>query len=340
MSIDSWELLDRRSDCRVRQTPGLSVVAMGASLLLIALLITAPLAGAADTAPAITLTPLPAPAESEAIPLYPKTAASTGAKPLSETWSELGMTSGRQRIVRNVTRPTLAPVFPDRDKASGTAVIVAPGGGYLFLSIDSEGYEVARWLARRGIAAFVLKYRIDATPDDAGEFARLFVARIQGVAKGERLDNAEAVADARQAVSLVRHNAARWGLDPKRIGLLGFSAGARTALAATLAANDDSRPDFLGLIYPSMAAADLPAGLPPLFVGLAANDPLYGNRGFALVERWQQAGNPVELHYYDKGSHGFGMKRQGTSSDRWIDEFLWWLEARGLSPARRGELMP
>lgn len=313
----------------------LSLVVACATLLLTTFSI-----GAADTVPAMTLTPLPAPTEPEAVPLYPATAASTGTTPRFETWSEFHGTGGSQRVVRNVVRPTLTPMLPAKDKANGTAVIVAPGGGYMFLSMDSEGYEVARWLARHGIAAFVLKYRIDATPEDGGEFVRMFVARLQGVAKGESLDNPLAAADARQAVSLVRRNAARWGVNPARIGLLGFSAGARTALVATLAANDDSRADFLGLLYPSMAAADLPAKLPPLFVGLAANDPLYGNKGFALVEHWQQAGNAVELHYFDKGSHGFGMKRKGTSSDHWIDEFLWWLEARGLSPARPADPMP
>lgn len=281
--------------------------------------------------PGFTIKAIPAPADPLAIPLYPGKAPGSEKAKQREQWNDIM----GERVVRNVVRPTLTPVLPDPAKATGAAVIVAPGGAYLMLSMDNEGWPVARWLADRGIAAFVLKYRTDPTPaDDAGFMnamgERMGAAARAGQGKAPPISQPLAIADGQQALRLVRARAREWGIDPKRVGLLGFSAGAITALQVTLANAPDATPDFVAPIYGPMDRVPVPAGAPPMFVALAADDGLFANAGYGLVEAWQTAGRPVELHVYDKGGHGFGSHRQGTTSDRWFDEFCWWLEARGL----------
>ena len=273
--------------------------------------------------------PITAPAEPEALALY------QGIAPGSEgaTQVELWGTIMDERVVRNVTRPTLTPVLPAPDKATGAAVIVAPGGAYFMLSMDNEGYPVARALAEHGIAAFVLKYRLDPTPVDEQQFETLAAARFGAAAKAGAdkiapIKQPLAVKDAVTALALVRSRAAAWHIDPRRVGLLGFSAGAMTVLEATLQ-SEAPRPDFTGMIYGPMTPVSARAPLPPVFLALAADDPLFGNSGFGIINSWQQAGAPVELHYYEKGGHGFGSHHQGTTSDQWLEQFVQWLRARG-----------
>lgn len=271
-----------------------------------------------------------APAEPEAIPLYPGVAPGSEGATQVELWDEIM----GERVARNVTRPTLTPFLPAAAKATGAAVIVAPGGAYYMLSLDNEGYPVARALAERGIAAFVLKYRLDSTPADERQFEALAGARFAAAAKAGAdkvapIRQPLAVSDAVAALALVRSRATAWHIDPQRVGMLGFSAGAMTVLDATLQ-HAAPRPDFSGLIYGPMTAVGAPAPLPPLFLALAADDPLFGSSGFGIVDSWKQAGAPVELHYYEKGGHGFGSHHQGTSSDHWLEQFVQWLDARGL----------
>lgn len=280
--------------------------------------------------------PLSTPAQTDAVPLYAGTPpGSEGARQV-EQWDDLfGM-----RFARNVTRPTITPFLPPPGKATGAAVIVAPGGAYLMLSMDSEGYLVARWLADHGIAAFVLKYRVDESPADTAAFkamgdARFGAAAKAGADKAPPIRQPLAVADAQQALRLVRARAGEWGVDPSRVGMIGFSAGAMTVLEATLQARPGEAPAFVAPIYGPMTAVDVPAAAPPLFTALAANDPLFGRSGFGLVEAWQKAGKPVELHFYETGDHGFGMRRVGGTSDLWIDEFYAWMTARGLLEPKR-----
>lgn len=281
--------------------------------------------------PGFTIKAIPAPEERDAIALYPGKAPGSENAKQREQWNDIM----GERIVRNVVRPTLTPVLPDPAKATGAAVVVAPGGAYLMLSMDNEGWPVARWLADRGIAAFILKYRTDPTPaDDAGFMnamgERMGAAARAGQGKAPRISQPLAVADGQQALRLVRARAKEWGIDPKRVGILGFSAGAMTALQVTLANAPGAAPDFVAPIYGPMDRVTVPAEAPPMFTALATDDGLFANVGFGLVEAWQAAGRPVELHLYDKGGHGFGSHRQGTTSDHWFDEFCWWLEARGL----------
>lgn len=273
-------------------------------------------------------TALPGAHDPNAIPLLP--AAKT---PDAEQWESL-MDS---RIVRNVTAPTLTPFLPDPAKANGAAVVVAPGGAFMMLSIDNEGYDVARWLAAHGIAAFVLKYRLKPTPRDTPTFMGQLAALLGNA--GKTSDNlstpTEALADAQAAIRLVRQRAAAWHVDPHRVGLLGFSAGAMTTISAGLAPDTASRPDFIAPIYGPLSTRAVPADAPPMFTAMAMDDPIFGRSDLSFITAYRAAGRPVEAHFYESGGHGFGMRKQGKSSDLWIEQFLAWAQNRGLlNPAR------
>lgn len=269
-------------------------------------------------------TPIPVPPAPNEIRLYPGVAPGSEAATYTEQWNQ----TADNRRARNVVVPTLIPVLPAPGKANGTAVIVAPGGAFRILSMDNEGYLVANWLAQRGVSAFVLKYRLVETPAKEDDFIR---ARQQGAASGQRISTFPlAVDDGRRAVQLVRENAARWGLRAGRIGMIGFSAGAMTTLEVTTGPNAASRPDFAAVIYGPMSAREVSADAPPVFLALAADDPLFATGDFGLVNSWKKAGRPVELHYYERGGHGFGMKKQGLSSDVWPEQFWAWMRMRGL----------
>jgi acetyl esterase/lipase len=248
----------------------------------------------------------------------------------AEVWNRMW----GQVMVRNVTRPTLTPVLPASGKASGAAVIVVPGGAFLFASMQNEGWPIARRLADQGVAAFVLKYRMDATPDDDAQFAALVGARFAGASRpgggSPSLHQPLATADVQEALRLVRARAGEFGIDPDRIGLLGFSAGAIASMEAVLANRPEARPAFLGYVYGPMSAVQAPADAPPMFAALAMDDPLFGRSGFGIVDAWKAVKRPVELHVYERGGHGFGMGPPGTTAALWLDQFVAWLRARPL----------
>ena len=309
-----------------------------ALLMAAASLLAAP---AAAQMPRFELKPIERPAEPGAIPLYPTGTLPKGASP--EQWGRLlgyfpdGSTMDA-RIVRNVGEPTITPVLPDPAKATGAAVVVAPGGAFLSLSMDSEGYEVARRLADQGIAAFVLKYRLNPTPADDKAFMGV-VAQRMGAAIRDRatagISEPRAYVDALQALKLVREGAAKWRVDPARVGIIGFSAGAMTALQSVLTGEGAARPAFVGYIYGPMLPVDVPQGAPPLFAALAMDDPLFGKQSFGVVDAWRKAGSPVELHAYERGDHGFGVGKPGTTSVGVMNQFRLWLASRGLLGAKK-----
>src|SRR6188768_2148027 len=219
-------------------------------------------------------TPIEAPAEPNAIPLGTGGVEGQTAK---ETWYK----QWGDPFVRNVSRATLTPFLPDPAKANGAAVIVAPGGAFRILSMGNEGWEVAQALNERGVAAFVLKYRLLPTAPDWAEFSRgnPLTAPTPGAQPGTapaRSPTALPLEDATAAFRLVRARATEWHIDPKRIGMMGFSAGAGTTMAATLESKE-IKPAFIAPIYGRQSAVEVPPDAPPMFVAVAADDPLFGN---------------------------------------------------------------
>ncbi|MCR5879766.1 alpha/beta hydrolase [Phenylobacterium sp. J367] len=249
-----------------------------------------------------------------------------------ETWHQ----QYGSRFARNVTVATLTPFLPNPKKATGTAVVVAPGGGFRTLSMENEGWDVARALADRGVAAFVLKYRLNPTPADLPGFERAMAEMFSSAATRpprpapDRMatELAPQIADARAAFALIRRRSAEWDVDPDRIGMVGFSAGAMLTMATTLV-GEDARPAFIGDIYGPLSAVTVPPDAPPLFVALAADDPLFGSGGYGLVDSWRAAKRPVEFHLYEQGGHGFGMYPKATTSTGWFDAFVRWMDMHG-----------
>lgn len=257
------------------------------------------------------------------------------------------------RMVRNVVIPTVTMYKPDAGTANRTALIVAPGGAFTFLSLDSEGVDVAHWATQHGITAFLLKYRVAHTPENNADFfaflPKLFaVLPHPGPTVTTPPTGTQAIEEARnwadkdglQAIRFVRQHATEWGVDPKRIGIVGFSAGGGIAVDAAMHHTADSRPDFVAGIYPGYrpgVGISVPPDAPPLFIAAADDDVLVAPiSGAKLYEAWHEAGKPAALHIFLKGGHGFGMKKQDLPSDSWTNLFKNWLAALGyLSPARR-----
>jgi len=168
---------------------------------------------------------------------------------------------------------------------------------------------------------------------DLKSFERLLDAHLSALMRSETNLNAETalpVADVNAALALVRARASTWRVDPAKVGLLGFSAGAQTILTAALTAGSKQAPAFIAPIYPPMDAVEVAPSAPPMFAVLAADDPLFARKGFGLIDAWQRAHRPVEFHLYQKGGHGFGPGKAGTTSTSWIDGFAGWLAMNGF----------
>ncbi|MGO8864649.1 MAG: alpha/beta hydrolase [Acidimicrobiales bacterium] len=278
----------------------------------------------------------------EAISLWP------GTPPGSEDWDQEEQEWKLPppidtTMVRNVVYPTITPVLPDNPVAARTGVVICPGGGYFMLATAHEGFDVAHWLADRGVAAFVLKYRVMETPAGDEEMAT-FLAR--GVASdrvdtsgpeaflSEILTRMEAfasipLADGVAALRLVQTQAHDWGVRADRVGAVGFSAGGRLVLDLALQEDATERPAFVGAIYAPTPERPVPADAPPLFLAAAADDPLFDG-SIRAHAAWRQAGRPVEAHLYAKGAHGFGMRQQGLPADGWIEQFHSWMASEGF----------
>jgi acetyl esterase/lipase len=273
-------------------------------------------------------------AQQKVIPLYP------GVAPGSEgwTWSEQESDNNmyHSNAIFNVSKPTLTVYLPDSSHApTGTAIIVCPGGGFHSLSIMQEGYGVVKWLQSKGITAFLLKYRLMHI-QGGDPYKQETEDRTRKGADAERATVADmAIADGRQALAYVRAHAAEYGIDPQRIGIIGFSAGGVVSAAAAYDYTPENRPDFVGFVYggvlPSIANATIPADAPPLFIAAASNDQY--NLQFAaisLYKAWVTAKHVAELHIYAQGGHGFGLRTQGLPTDTWTDRFLDWMTLEGF----------
>ena len=248
---------------------------------------------------------------------------------------------GTKQVMRitNVTHPTLTVFRPVKDKDTGAAVVIAPGGGYSILAWDLEGTEVAQWLNSIGVTGIVLKYRVPRRPGTPGNAAP-----------------PQAEMDAQRAISLVRSKAKEWGIDPKRIGMLGFSAGGH--LTAWTSTNFDKRsyepmdavdkvscrPDFTILVYPAYLVTKDRNGLkpdirvnketPPMFIAQAGDDPVHVENAVEMYRALKKAGVPAELHVYASGGHGFGLRPSGKTSETWPRSCAEWLKDQGLLKAK------
>lgn len=275
------------------------------------------------------MVPVPVPKQPGAIVL--------GTGKLPESTAEESWHSQYARVfARNVSVATLTPFLPEKSNATGAAVIVAPGGGFMTLSMENEGWDVAKALAKKGVVAFVLKYRLNPTPPDMAGFEASMRQMFSGTARrpppsqDPSVALAPQIADATAAFALVRSRAKEWNVDPAKVGMIGFSAGAMLTLSTTLYGKDVN-PAFIGDIYGPLSAVKVPADAPPLFIALASDDPFFANGGFGLIESWKAAKRPVEFHLYEQGGHGFGMYPKETTSTGWFEAFVSWLRMHGYA---------
>lgn len=273
----------------------------------------------------VLLTASPAGAQ-QVVNLWP------GAPPGTEHWTHTERVIDNTplgTVIFDVSTPTVTAFLPEPEKATGTGVIIASGGAFVAQAIELEGYTVARALQERGIAAFVLKYRT-------------IEKNFEGIPAGMNMDSVGqyGIADGIQALRVVRRHAAEWGVRPERVGMVGFSAGAMVTSAALLQADSAARPGFAAMIYgaPFGDMPAIPARLPPMFMAWAQDDAVALAPILRFHDALRAAGHRPEVHVFSAGGHGFGMKRQGTSSDHWLDEFVWWMQSRGF--ATRADAAP
>jgi endo-1,4-beta-xylanase len=248
---------------------------------------------------------------------------------------EFGGEQNKVIAVSNVHNPNITPYLPAPDRATGCAVIVAPGGGHHLLAIEHEGYAVGRYLADRGVAAFILKYRLE----NGTTGAKYTVAN-------------EALADIQRAIRTVRSRASEWNINPKAVGVLGFSAGGQLAALAAMQHDDgqpdatdaidrlDCKPAFQALIYPGRCRLILPGkNAPPAFLVCSVDDRPDISTGLAEVYlRFHKAGVPTELHIFSSGGHGFGLRPNAPPKPvhEWPARFVAWLNERDFAPNRSG----
>jgi acetyl esterase/lipase len=271
-------------------------------------------------------------AAQDVIPLYPGTA--PGSSPetypekvyFSKTWNT--------EVVSNVTKPSLLMFKPSAATKNGTAAVICPGGGFMALSITSEGIDLAKYLAERGVTSFVLKYRLAHTGNDATkEFATLFADKPkfhEMMTKTVPLS----IADGLAAMVYVKQHAAEYGISPDRVGVIGFSAGGTVAAGSALQYAPDGRPAFVAVIYGAASMfhdTPVPADAAPLFIAAATDDNLgLAPESVAFYQKWVDAQKSAELHMYAKGGHGFGMHKHDIPTDHWIDRLADWLQLQGF----------
>jgi acetyl esterase/lipase len=237
-------------------------------------------------------------------------------------------------IVANVTKPSLLVFKPSTEVKNGTAVVICPGGGFMALSIASEGTEVAQFLAAKGVTVFVLKYRLAKSGDDAG---REFNDLVQNRPKLEatlKKQTPLSFADGMEAMTYVHRHAAEWGVSPDRIGIMGFSAGGAVTTSVAFHYTLESRPAFIAPIYEGgypLKNAVVPADAPPIFVAAATDDNLgLAPESVALYQLWTSAHKSAELHMFARGGHGFGIRKHNIPTDDWPNLFAAWLQLQGF----------
>jgi acetyl esterase/lipase len=261
----------------------------------------------------------------------------------------------KPRWIVKVPQPGVAVYLPPKEKRTGAAVVICPGGGYAGLAIDPEGHDVAKWLCSQGIAGIVLEYRLP-NPAKHGDSWPL--------------------EDAQRAIRLARNHASQWGVDPKRVGIMGFSAGGHLAActgthfdhgspkAADPVDRESCRPDFMVLVYPVItmtndtachrgsrtyllgqtpdaklmtyysAELHVTSKTPPAFIIQAKDDVVKVQNSLLFSEALKKAGVPFDLQLYEKGGHGFGLGFQGGEVATWPGRWLDWMKRQSLLPGR------
>ncbi len=265
-----------------------------------------------------------APAEPAVVFLWPNGAPGSEGKTAAEA---VRLSPAGERVVSSVHNPSLAVYLPPKESGTGAAVVIAPGGGHRELWTDHEGHHVARWLSDRGVAAFVLKYRLAREKDST------YTVEGQGLA------------DTRRGLRLVRSRASEWGILGERVGVMGFSAGGELAVLASTreeAASEEaadpvdrqsSKPAFQALIYPAIPREmKLSGATPPAFLVCGENDRQNISQGLPeLYLALKRAGASAELHVYAGVGHGFGLRESNRGAiSGWVTRFREWLETRGL----------
>lgn len=262
--------------------------------------------------------------EKEVVALWPLLPAGS-----AEVWVERSTTPGvLDRAVSNIHNPTLTVYLPEPGKATGAALIIAAGGGHQRLAIDKEGYNVAKYFSDRGVAAFVLKYRLAREKDSKYTVEE------------------HALGDGARAIRMVRANAKKWGVDPEKIGIIGFSAGGEVAAlagtnydagdasAADPVARVSSRPSYMVLMYGALRSPKLVVtkDTPPAFLVHADDDALSAEMSANFYVKMKKAGVPCELHIYATGGHGFGMLERPLPVTQWPVRLVEWMKTRQLLP--------
>ncbi|MBF4484913.1 alpha/beta hydrolase [Flavobacterium sp. CSZ] len=264
-----------------------------------------------------------------------------GKAPGSENWTqkEAQMYSDlfKTEVVYNVTDPSLLVYqVPKGVKNTGTAIVIAPGGGFQSLSINREGKELAEILSKKGITAFVLKYRLNKT--ESNDPAREMMEELKDRAAFEKNSLATiklAAQDGKNALKYVRDNASKYRIDVKKVGIIGFSAGSTVAMETVLENTVHQLPDFVANIYggprPELLTVATPEKKIPMFLCAASDDQLkLAPRSIQMYNKWLEAGQSVELHMYSKGGHGFGTGKQNLPVDSWETRFEEWLTLQGF----------
>ena len=241
----------------------------------------------------------------------------------------------KNNIVTNTSSPTME-VFKAADSINtGTAVIIAPGGGMFFQSINTEGRGVAKWLNSKGITTFVLKYRLVPTDDNGGkEVMETMQKDYEGFIDRVSQVMPFAIRDGLNAVEYVRAHATEYNVSINKIGFLGFSAGGSVGLGVSYYFKKENRPDFFATLYPgtTLIPTQTPKKeAPPLFI-VAAEDDFLGLApgAIGIYSDWFKMGLKAEFHMYSRGGHGFGMTKQNLPTDKWIERFYEWAIAEGF----------
>jgi acetyl esterase/lipase len=270
-----------------------------------------------------------------------------GAAPGSENWTwdekEDNQNIFNRRVVYNVSHPSLTIFLPDPSIANGTSMIICPGGAWHFLDIENGGYDLARWLNKKGITAFVLKHRLvhvltndpikesmDKYPNDPNSY-------IKNDENKAVVDFA--IADAKAAVSYVRQHAVEFKIAPDRIGVTGGSSGGTIVAAIAYNHTPENKPNFVVPLYPyvrDVIKNQVPEDGPPMFIVAATDDQAgFHISSVDLYKAWVMSKHSAELHIYSKGGHGFVMQKQGLPSDTWVDRLADWLNVQGLLKSKQ-----